>query len=297
MMAIREARAVGIDAVELATELLHRVRRADPTAGIWEAADRQWWWRTPRSSDAIEQLFWVDDDGPVAAALLTEWGTGWGCDPIVVPNATAPPLATVWSRALELIDTLPATTVEVAVRDDDTELRTLLTRSGFTVTGDTSGDTWMAAADCPPLPGVPAGFRLIDRVMARHRPHPMRGRSGDAVETRLRETSLYDPALDLEMVAENGETAGYALFWYDAATGVGMLEPMRTEDAYQRRGLARVLLATGLNRLVGRGAERLKVAFATDAARDLYVGAGFRVGVMCEAFTRPSGSVECEREG
>jgi predicted N-acetyltransferase YhbS len=117
----------------------------------------------------------------------------------------------------------------------------------------------------------------------------MRGRNGDAVETRLRETSLYDPALDLEMVAENGETAGYALFWYDAATGVGMLEPMRTEDAYQRRGLGRVLLATGLNRLVGRGAERLKVAFSADAGRNLYVGAGFRVGMMCETFTRPRG--------
>jgi hypothetical protein len=33
------------------------------------------------------------------------------------------------------------------VRDDDTELRALLTRSGFTATGDTSGDTWMAAAN------------------------------------------------------------------------------------------------------------------------------------------------------
>ena len=44
-------------------ELLHRVRHADPNAGIWEAADRQWWWRTPRSSDAIEQLFWVEGLG------------------------------------------------------------------------------------------------------------------------------------------------------------------------------------------------------------------------------------------
>ena len=98
--------------------------------------------------------------------------------------------------------------------------------------------------------------------------------------------SLYDPALDLELIAENGETAGYALFWHDAVTGIGMLEPMRTEDAYQRRGLARVLLSTGLNRLVARGAERLKVAFATDAARDLYVGAGFQVETMCEAYRR-----------
>ena len=55
-----------------------------------------------------------------------------------------------------------------------------------------------------------------------------------------------------------------------------------------------MLLATGLNRLVGRGAERLKVAFATEAARDLYVGAGFRVGANAEVFARSRRSVECE---
>jgi predicted N-acetyltransferase YhbS len=287
-MAIREAHASGLEALALATELLHRVRLTDATAGIWEAADRQWWWRSPRSSDDFEQRFWVDDEGPVAAALLTEWGTGWGCDPILVPGVDEPTIATVWARAVELIEQLPPSAVEVVTREDDTELRALLTGSGFAANGDHSAESWMDAAACPPLPGVPAGFRLVDRVIARDRPHPMRGRSGDAVETRLRQCSLYDPALDLELVADNGETAGYALFWYDAVTGVGMLEPMRTEDAYQRRGLARVLLSTGLNRLVARGADRLKVAFVTDAARDLYVGAGFRVGATCEAFTRDS---------
>jgi predicted N-acetyltransferase YhbS len=53
---------------------------------------------------------------------------------------------------------------------------------------------------------------------------------------------------------DDGELAGYALFWNDARTGVGLLEPMRTEDAYQRRGIARMLLAAGLDRLARRGA-------------------------------------------
>jgi hypothetical protein len=64
------------------------VRLADAQAGLWEAADLQWWWRTPRGSDVVDQLFWMDDEGPVAAAVLTEWSHGWGCDPIVVQGSS-----------------------------------------------------------------------------------------------------------------------------------------------------------------------------------------------------------------
>jgi GNAT superfamily N-acetyltransferase len=60
-----------------------------------------------------------------------------------------------------------------------------------------------------------------------------------------------------------------------AAAVVGLLEPMRVDDEYQRRGLARMLLTNGLDRLARKGARRLKVGFETDAARRLYLGAGF----------------------
>ena len=61
---------------------------------------------------------------------------------------------------------------------------------------------------------------------------------------------------------------------------------MRVEDAYQRRGLARALLAEGLDRLAQRGARRLKVGYATDVARRLYVGAGFRVTDTSTSYRR-----------
>lgn len=41
-VAVREVGAMGHDALTLATELLQRARRADPHAGIREAADAQW---------------------------------------------------------------------------------------------------------------------------------------------------------------------------------------------------------------------------------------------------------------
>jgi len=277
-MAIHEVRASGLEYLALATELLHRARLADADAGVWEAADLQWWWRTPRSSDAIDQLFWVDDDGPVAGVVLTEWSRAWGCDPIVVPGVSSVSLSTVLTRAGEAIDALGLEALEVLARDDDVEMMGLLVGAGFVADDDDqSGITWMNADDRPDVAALPKGFVLVDRSQQTAKPHPMRRRSGEGVEARLRQCSLYDPALDLAVEAADGQAAGYALFWFDPVTEVGMVEPMRVEDAYQRRGLARAMLTAGLDRLAKRGARRLKVSFETDAARELYVGAGFRV--------------------
>jgi GNAT superfamily N-acetyltransferase len=281
-------RASGLEYLALATELLQRARLADAEAGFWEAADLQWWWRTPRSSDAIDQLFWVDDDGPVAGAVLTDWGRAWGCDPIVVPGVSAVPLSTVWARALEAIEALRLEAVDVLARDDDFELRRLLAGAGFVPENDRSGITWMNVEDRPEVAALPEGFVLRDRAETM-RPHPMRRRSGEGVEDRLRQCSLYDPALDLAVEAPGGDIAGYALFWFDPVTEVGLVEPMRVEDAYQRRGLARAMLTAGLERLARRGARRLKVGYGTAAARALYVGAGFRVTSTSTSYrwTRP----------
>ena len=133
---------------------------------------------------------------------------------------------------------------------------------------------------------MPDGFVLVDRAKETTKPHPMRRRSGEAVEARLRQCSLYDPALDLAVETAEGEVAGYALFWFDPATLVGLVEPMRVEDAYQRGGLARAMLTAGLDRLASRGARRLKVGYASDVARRLYVGAGFEVTSTCTSYSR-----------
>ena len=276
-MAIHEVGASGPEYLALATELLQRARLADAEAGVWEAADLQWWWRTPRPSDAIDHIFWIDDEGPVASVVLTDWGRAWGCDPIVVPGVSSVTLPKVWTRALEAITAFGLKPVEVLARDDDPELQGLLTGAGFAADDERSGITWMNTQDRPNVTTLPEGFALVDRGQATTRPHPMQRRSGEGVEARLKQCSLYDPGLDLAVEAADGRIAGYALFWFDPVTEVGLVEPMRVEDAYQRRGLARAMLTAGLDRLAKRGARRLKVGYATDIARALYVGAGFRV--------------------
>jgi ribosomal protein S18 acetylase RimI-like enzyme len=285
-MTVHEVRASGLEYLGLATELLQRARLADAEAGLWEAADLQWWWRTPRRSDAIEQIFWIDDDGPVASVVLTDWGRAWGCDPIVVPGLSTVPLPAVWARAIEAIDALGLEGVEVLARDDDVELLNLLADAGFVADDYESGSTWMDAKDRPEVAHLPEGFVLVDRAQDTSTPHPMRGRSGEEVEARLLQCSLYDPALDLAVETADGQVAGYALFWFDPVTEVGMVEPMRVEDAYQRRGLARAMLTAGLDRLAERGARRLKVGYATGVAQGLYVGAGFRVTSTSKSYSR-----------
>jgi ribosomal protein S18 acetylase RimI-like enzyme len=287
-MALSEVEVSGLDYLALATSLLQRARLSDAEAGEWEAADLQWWWRTPRPSDALRQHFWLDDKGPVAGVVLTDWGRTWECVPVVVTSPPSIPLAVVWERAVEAIDSLGLDAVEVLARDDDIELLEILARAGFMRDENQYGLTWMNARDRPAVATVPDGYALVDREQATG-PHPMRRRNGEGVEARLRQCSLYDPGLDLAIGGSDGCVAGYALFWFDPVTKVGLVEPMRVEDRYQRRGLARALLTEGLDRLAKRGARRLKVGYGTEAARRLYTGAGFRVSATCRSYRRSRG--------
>lgn len=93
------------------------------------------------------------------------------------------------------------------------------------------------------------------------------------------------------------EVGAYGLFSAVPDTVVGLVEPMRTEDAYQSVGLARHLLAVGLGRLPGAGRSRLKVSFdpLDELARRLCLGAGFRTVSPTRTYIRglssPSGKI------
>jgi ribosomal protein S18 acetylase RimI-like enzyme len=283
-MALEEVRAAGLESVELATRLLQRARLADADAGLWEAADVQWWWRTGRRSDEVEQIFLTDTEGPVAGVLLTEFRGAWQCDPLVVAGASIETRA-VWESAAERAASLLPDPVEMPARDDDLEFVAFLAAAGFAA-GERSSIAWMDTAERAPITTPPAGFVLTDRTARQGTPHPMRGRNGDEVEDRLRQCSLYDPALDLAVEAPDGQVAGYSLYWFDPVTKVGLLEPMRVNDEFQRRGLARAMLTAGLERLAQRGATRLKVGYSTDIAGALYTGAGFRLAATTTWYSR-----------
>ena len=285
-MGTRQGQLAGLERVEATAQVLQRIRRADPEAGVWDAFDVQWWWRRPRRSDDLALPVWFDDDGPCAAVSLTDWGESWQADALAVAGTVS--LEDVWTALLDAAAPIDAPAWEVLARNDDAELLGLLAASGFAPTDEESGTTWMDAGERAAVVVPPEGFRIRDRASSGERPHPMAVRNGDDVERRLLQCSLYDPSLDLAIDAPDGRPVGYGLFWFDAFTGVGMLEPMRVEDDFQRRGLARALLTEGLDRVVRKGATRLKVGFDGEAGRRLYEGAGFRVTSMLRAHRRPA---------
>jgi GNAT superfamily N-acetyltransferase len=275
----------GLERLSATTAVLQRARLAHPLGDMWEAADVQWWWRRPRSTDELALPVWFDEIGAVAAAGLSAWGDTWQADIFAVPSTVSD--EDVWAATLDAHAGHGGGALQVLVFGDDAPLAGLAIQTGFAMTGEWSGTSWMDAEQRPPVAQVD-GFTIVDRVTRGDRPHPMIARNGELVEPRLRQCSLYDPKLDLAVEDADGGVAGYALFWFDPLTLVGLVEPMRVEDQYQRRGLARMLLTNGLDRLARKGARRLKVGFETDAARNLYLGAGFVQTSVDRLFTRPA---------
>ena len=280
MPSLREQHLVGLDYLAAVTGLLQRARNAHPTAGLYEAADLQWWWRTPRSTDSFPQLFWFDHLGrPGAAVIATDWGERMALDPIVMPDASPDGVAHVMERGLALARESGFDAVGLEVDGADDVLRDVLVGHGFAIEEDGLVEMWLAADARPSISPLPENYRLSSRGETATNPHHMihAKRNHRDVEARLSQTSLYRPDLDLVVHDCRDDVAAYGLFWYDPVTATGLVEPMRTEDDHQRRGLARHILTTGIDRLARAGAARIKICYQPDnpAARDLYLSVGF----------------------
>ena len=275
-----QRRAGGIAYLELVTELLQRQRLTDPVGGLWEAADLQWWFtRDPHPTDG-DAVFWLDGGGPVGAVVFTRWRpTRYGCDVL-----GGPPHAAAWEVVRRRCAELADASVEMAAADG---VRAEAERAGFVQVAEEYEITWLDAVDRPAPRPFRDGYTLVPRP-EQAGPHPMITRNGAEVEARLRQCSLYDPGLDLAVRGPAGDVAGYALFWADRRTGVGLIEPMRVEDRHAGRGVAGALLRAGLERLATRGCTRFKVSHAVDnpAAQRLYRGAGFRTHRRVQVLVR-----------
>jgi GNAT superfamily N-acetyltransferase len=265
----------GLEYLEAVTRVLQRRRLAEPEREMWEAAEVQWWWPRDQHEDSADARVWCDAGGPAAAVIFTRWGAQLSCT-VMADGGFAP----AWSFVAEHSDQLRPATVDMEIVDREVQMGDAARASGYVPSEDTYVASWMHPSEIrAPRRPLPDGYEIVSRAQTGDCPHPMAGRNGAEVETRLRECSLYDPALDLAVCAENGATAGYALFWADPLTRVGVVEPMRVEDAHAGRGLATHLLGAGLRQLVERGCTRLKVIAESSnpVALTLYAGAGFRV--------------------
>lgn len=260
----------------------------------------QWWWRTPNRTDELGQLFWFDDDGrPEAAAVLVDF-TGGGSAvyreitfcPFLMPDARPDQVAFVVERGLAHAAEHGFTSVELEVDRADGVMQRVLAEHGFSIKEEgVLVECWMDADARSDVSQAPDGYRLVSRSQTSDRPHHMSDRNGEAIEERLLQTSLYDPDLDLVILDDNDHSAAYGLFWYDPVTSTGVVEPMRTNDEHQRKGLARHLLTTGVDLLAKRGADRISIGYEPDnpASGHLYRSVGFEPVTETDLFASTPG--------
>lgn len=281
----------GRDYLDAVTALLLHARSEDPMAGLYEAGDLQWWWKDEDTLAANRSTFWFGAEGePIACLLLAEeeaTADGPGridADLIWRPGQDAVVRAQVLPTAVDrlaALPTLPDQTLAIVVDERDGDLRRRLEEAGFRRRPDDDMVQLAQRPECPPDPiSLPPGFRFDDdrsRPPDGTQPHHLAGRNGAQVAERLRECSLYRPDLDLCVRAVTGEVAAYCLCWLDPRNRVGLFEPVRTEDAFHRRGLGRAMMTEGIRRLMAHDARLIKVTAvaANGAARGLYEGVGF----------------------
>ena len=282
-MTLRELHPVGQDYIRLATRLLQDARLAEPDGGLWEAADVQWSWRVDQHGDPEAQSILADDGTPVAGVVFNQWKDSLGCDLLGTDAAVMEHTGRLWDRVR---GHFTDRTLEMLIRDDDPTRIAAAEHAGFQAADDVFATGWMDVANRSTAPNMPAGMRIEPYAGGAH---PMVARNGEHVAQRLAECSLYRPDLDLAL-RDGDQLAGYALFWADPVTGVGLLEPMRIEDAYQGRGLGKVLTAAGLDRLAAAGCTQLKVGFelSNEAAVRLYTWAGYRARSTTRNWIRPA---------
>ena len=280
-MTLREVRPVGLAHLELVTRLLQEARLAEPYGGLWEAADVQWWWREDQRPEPEGQPVWFRGEAPVVAAVFTRWKDGVGCDLLGRETELAEHSDLLWRHVGRRFTDHK---VSMEIHDHDAASIAAAERAGFAAGDEAFVTGWMHAADRPAVPALPAGFRIEPYGGGAH---PMARRNGPSVAERLAECSLYRPDLDLS-IREGDAVAGYALFWADPVTRVGLLEPMRIEDEYQGRRLSKALVAEGMRRLAAAGCTRLKVTWhaGNEPAARLYTGAGYRPRTTSRTWTR-----------
>lgn len=194
-------------------------------------------------------------------------------------------------------------TLDASCSEDDRERIAILERHGFVEQPVRSYLLSRDLADLIPEPFLPAGFTIrpskglaeIEEWVQLHR--AAFGTENMTIDERsaMLSGADYDPQLDLTAVAPDGSLAAYCLCQIHpdenrlSGRKEGWTDPIATHPAYQRRGLARALLLTGLRLLKGCGVDSARMGTSSENIR--MQSAARQVGFQIEAskiwFSKP----------
>jgi ribosomal protein S18 acetylase RimI-like enzyme len=238
---------------------------------------------------------WVDENyGLMGYAILDD--TRLICE--MVPPAAPDLFPRMVAWASEQLLVVPPVEIkqpalEMRCREHDTFWFDLLEKQGFDQREKVA--VHMKRSLLIPLsePVLPDGFIIrailgeqeVAAHVALHR--AAWGTENMTVEYRLSmmRTPSYDRTLDLVVVAPDGRLAAYAMCYISPEENElsgrqdGYIDPIATHPDFQRRGLAKALMAAGMKLLYTRGMETARLSTGSDnvAMQHAAAGAGFRV--------------------
>jgi GNAT superfamily N-acetyltransferase len=202
---------------------------------------------------------WFDEDQPVGWAYVDDFhNLYWEFDNQHEELLNDEIIA--WAEAC-IRNAGDSSVLDTACREDNRRRIALLQQFGFHQTQDTSVIMTRPLSEPISQPELPNGFVIrpitrIEEAEAVARTHRAAfGTENMTTEKRIikRSTSGYDPSMDLVVLAPDGSIAAYTICSINEQTKIGFTDPVATHPRYQRMGLARALLLTGLHLLKERG--------------------------------------------
>jgi len=249
---------------------------------------------------------WFDDDRMIGFAFVDPYNNLWF---ELDQQATHPDIESeivAWGvecikRAIQKRG--EPLTLDASCRDDDVERIALLERHGFVMQKIRTLRMARSLNEPIPTPKAPAGFS-IRHVAGEQEAEPLvtLHRAAFGTENMTVEEQLammrapeYDPELDLLAVAPDGRFAATCMCSIsqeeNERTGrnEGYPDPIATHPDFQRRGLARALLLTGLHKLKQRGIDIAVLGTSSEnvAMQRTAQAAGFRVRSTKLWFEKP----------
>jgi mycothiol synthase len=207
---------------------------------------------------------WFDNSQPIAWACVDEYNNLlWELDNQYEERIGVEIVEWGESCIRKKLANGESSTLDTNCREDYAARISFLQQYGFRQTGDTNVAMTRKLSEPIPEPELLQGHVIrpikgmeeAEAVASMHR--AAFGTEYMTTENRLiiMSTSGYDPTLDLLATAPNGNIAAYCSCSVNEQTRIGFTDPVATHPNYQRMGLSRALLLTGLHLLKERGME------------------------------------------
>lgn len=181
----------------------------------------------------------------------------------------------------------------------DFQRQDLLSRRGYVKQGDPEFQRYRNMAEPIPEIALPTGYSL--KTIDSDSDLPARAwvswKAFHSTESddhyygwewykNIQRSPLYRSDLDLVAVDVNGEHSSFVTIWFDEATQTASFDPVGTHSDHQRKGLAKALMAEGLNRVKKLGATLSMVGSFSEEAGALYASMGFTDYELCESWMK-----------